>query len=54
LAEELLFGKLVKGGNVCIVLKGDHLDFDIGEGSLHPAPPTKKPPRKMTKATLSG
>ena len=54
LAEELLFGKLVKGGNVCIVLKGDHLDFDIGEGSLHPAPPTKKPPRKTTKATLSG
>jgi ATP-dependent Clp protease ATP-binding subunit ClpA len=54
LAEELLFGKLVKGGNVCIVLKGDRLDFDIGEGSLHPAPPTKKPPRKMTKATLSG
>jgi ATP-dependent Clp protease ATP-binding subunit ClpA len=54
LAEELLFGKLVKGGNVCIVLENEQLHFDIQEGSLHPAPPTKKPPRKTIKATISG
>ena len=45
LAEEVLFGKLVKGGTVRIVLKGDALDFDYldrdGEKAL-PKPPERK------------
>ena len=31
LAEELLFGKLVKGGSVKVTLKDGKLDFDIVE-----------------------
>ena len=40
LAEELLFGKLVKGGSVKVTLKDDKLAFDIIEAS---APALPKP-----------
>jgi len=40
LAEELLFGKLVKGGSVKVTLKDAKLDFDIVEAA---APATSKP-----------
>ncbi|HXT82465.1 MAG TPA: ATP-dependent Clp protease ATP-binding subunit ClpA [Acetobacteraceae bacterium] len=42
LAEELLFGKLVKGGSVKVTLKEDRLDFDIVEAAL-PALPKPDP-----------
>ncbi|MFL5283419.1 MAG: ATP-dependent Clp protease ATP-binding subunit ClpA [Rhodopila sp.] len=38
LAEELLFGKLVKGGAVKVTLKDDKLDFEITEASLPALP----------------
>lgn len=41
LAEELLFGKLVNGGEVNVSVKDDVLDFQ-----LNPAPPKRKPPKK--------
>ena len=40
LAEELLFGKLVKGGSVKVTLKDGKLDFDIVEAA---APALPKP-----------
>ena len=45
LAEELLFGKLVNGGEVNVSVKDDALDFQ-----LTPAPPKRKPPKKKKKA----
>ena len=39
LAEELLFGKLVKGGSVKVTLKDDKLAFEIVEAVVPPAPP---------------
>lgn len=44
LAEELLFGKLVNGGEVDVTVKDDALDFQ-----LTPAPPKRKPPKKKKK-----
>ncbi|MBC2778281.1 ATP-dependent Clp protease ATP-binding subunit ClpA [Parasphingopyxis marina] len=44
LAEELLFGKLVNGGEVNVSLKDGALDFE-----LTPAPPKRKPPKKKKK-----
>jgi ATP-dependent Clp protease ATP-binding subunit ClpA len=45
LAEEVLFGKLAKGGTVRIILKGEALDFEYldreGEKAL-PKPPERK------------
>jgi ATP-dependent Clp protease ATP-binding subunit ClpA len=38
LAEELLFGRLVKGGSVKVTLKDNALEFDVVEAS---APPVK-------------
>ena len=38
LAEELLFGKLVKGGAVKVTLKDNKLDFEITEASLPTLP----------------
>jgi ATP-dependent Clp protease ATP-binding subunit ClpA len=38
LAEELLFGKLVKGGAVKVALKEDKLDFEITEASVPALP----------------
>src|SRR6185437_14895070 len=38
LAEELLFGKLVKGGSVKVTLKDGKLDFDIVEAQLPALP----------------
>ncbi len=38
LAEELLFGKLVKGGAVKVTLKDGKLAFDITEASLPALP----------------
>ncbi len=38
LAEELLFGKLVKGGSVKVTLKDGALDFDIVEATLPALP----------------
>ncbi len=38
LAEELLFGKLVKGGAVKVTLKDKKLDFEITEASLQALP----------------
>jgi ATP-dependent Clp protease ATP-binding subunit ClpA len=38
LAEELLFGKLVKGGAVKVTLKDNKLDFEITEASLPALP----------------
>jgi len=46
LAEELLFGKLVNGGEVDVTVKDDALDFQ-----LTPAPPKRKPPKKKKKKT---
>src|SRR4051812_10051974 len=37
LAEELLFGKLAKGGGVKVALKEDKLDFEYAEASAPPA-----------------
>ena len=45
LADELLFGKLVKGGHVLVKVKDGKLDFDIT-----PSPPKKKRPQKKLKA----
>jgi len=39
LAEELLFGRLVKGGSVKVSLKDNVLEFDVVEASTPPAPP---------------
>ena len=39
LAEELLFGKLVKGGSVKVTLKDDKLVFEIIEAAAPPTPP---------------
>ena len=41
LAEELLFGRLVKGGSVKVTLKDNRLDFDVVEAN---APPAKVEP----------
>jgi len=38
LAEELLFGKLVKGGAVKVTLKDNKLDFEITEAALPALP----------------
>jgi ATP-dependent Clp protease ATP-binding subunit ClpA len=38
LAEELLFGKLVKGGSVKVTLKEGKLDFEIIEAQLPALP----------------
>ncbi len=38
LAEELLFGKLVKGGSVKVTLKDNKLDFEMTEASIPVAP----------------
>ena len=38
LAEELLFGKLVKGGAVKVTLKDNKLDFEITEAPLPALP----------------
>jgi ATP-dependent Clp protease ATP-binding subunit ClpA len=46
LAEELLFGKLMNGGEVNVTLKDGALDFQ-----LSPAPPKRKPPKKKKKKT---
>ena len=45
LAEELLFGKLVNGGEVNVSVKDDALEFH-----LTPAPPKRKPPKKKKKS----
>jgi ATP-dependent Clp protease ATP-binding subunit ClpA len=42
LAEELLFGRLVKGGVVQIALKDGQLTFDYPEAGQEPPPPGKK------------
>ncbi len=44
LAEELLFGKLVNGGEVNVTVKDDAPDF-----ALTPAPPKRKPPKNKKK-----
>ncbi|MEQ9661985.1 MAG: ATP-dependent Clp protease ATP-binding subunit ClpA [Parasphingopyxis sp.] len=44
LAEELLFGKLLNGGEVNVTVKDDKLEFE-----LTPAPPKRKPPKKKKK-----
>ena len=46
LAEELLFGKLVNGGEVNVSVKDNVLDFE-----LTPAPPKRKPPKRKKKKT---
>jgi ATP-dependent Clp protease ATP-binding subunit ClpA len=38
LAEELLFGKLVRGGAVKVTLKDDKLDFEIIESAVPALP----------------
>ncbi|MFB3054409.1 MAG: AAA family ATPase, partial [Alphaproteobacteria bacterium] len=47
LADELLFGKLAKGGMVCVDVKNGKLDFTLTE----PPPKPKKPkkPKRITK-----
>jgi ATP-dependent Clp protease ATP-binding subunit ClpA len=40
LAEELLFGKLVKGGSVKVALKDDKLDFEVFEAAAPVVPRT--------------
>ena len=45
LAEELLFGKLVNGGEVKVHFKDDKLDFEIV-----PAPPKAKPKKRKAPA----
>ena len=49
LAEELLFGKLVKGGAVKVTLKDGKLAFDVTEAPCPPCPSRK--PKKAAKAT---
>ena len=44
LAEELLFGKLVKGGSVKVTLKDGKLDFDIVEASVPALPKPESDP----------
>ncbi len=52
LAEEVLFGRLSKGGTVRILLKGDELSFDYlsrdQEAALPPGPVRKALPRAAT------
>ena len=45
LADEVLFGRLVKGGTVRVVVRGDALGFEI-----EPAPPPKPKRRKETRS----
>ncbi|TWB17164.1 ATP-dependent Clp protease ATP-binding subunit ClpA [Nitrospirillum amazonense] len=46
LAEELLFGKLVKGGAVRVTVKDDALSFDYAAGGTRP-PQAEKPEEKV-------
>ncbi|MEA1676356.1 ATP-dependent Clp protease ATP-binding subunit ClpA [Nitrospirillum sp. BR 11163] len=46
LAEELLFGKLVKGGAVRVTVKDDALSFDYAAGGARP-PQAEKPEEKV-------
>jgi ATP-dependent Clp protease ATP-binding subunit ClpA len=42
LSEELLFGKLAKGGHVTVTLAGDKLEFAL-DSDREPAPPKAAP-----------
>ncbi|MEI6441125.1 MAG: ATP-dependent Clp protease ATP-binding subunit ClpA [Alphaproteobacteria bacterium] len=51
LADEILFGKLVKGGHVKVVLKDSKLAFEIEEEGREPgAPVVERPARKSRKS----
>ncbi len=47
LADELLFGKLAKGGEVKVTVKDGKLAFDLTPKS--PKGPKSKEPRRLTK-----
>ncbi|OYU70046.1 MAG: ATP-dependent Clp protease ATP-binding subunit ClpA [Alphaproteobacteria bacterium PA2] len=52
LADEILFGRLVKGGHVKVVLKDSKLAFEIEEEGREPgAPIVERPARKSKKST---
>jgi len=44
LADEILFGRLTKGGHVCVVLKDGKLDFDIEGREREPGAPIVENP----------
>ncbi len=48
LADELLFGKLAKGGHVKIGVKNDELTFDIAEGEPAKIRPRSERPKKKS------
>lgn len=53
LADEILFGRLVKGGHVRVVLKDGKLDFEIEGDSREPGAPTIENPSKDAAAELA-
>jgi len=44
LADEILFGRLIKGGHVCVVLRDGKLDFDIEGREREPGAPIVEKP----------
>ncbi|MDP1874018.1 ATP-dependent Clp protease ATP-binding subunit ClpA [Phenylobacterium sp.] len=53
LADEILFGRLVKGGHVRVVLKDGKLDFEIEGDAREPGAPTIENPSKDAAAELA-
>jgi ATP-dependent Clp protease ATP-binding subunit ClpA len=53
LADEILFGRLVKGGHVRVVLKDGKLDFEIEGDDRQPGAPTIENPSKDTATELA-
>ena len=53
LADEILFGRLVKGGHVRVVLKDGKLDFEIEGDSREPGAPMIEDPSKDATAELA-
>lgn len=53
LADEILFGRLVKGGHVRVVLKDGKLDFEIEGDTREPGAPTIETPSKDAAAELA-
>ena len=54
LADEILFGKLVKGGHVKVVLKDSKLGFEIEGDDREPGAPIIEDPAEDTAAELAG
>lgn len=53
LADEILFGRLVKGGHVRVVIKDGKLDFEIEGDTREPGAPTIESPARDAEAELA-